>query len=227
MADSSPPRIDRPYQPRELTKKELLRENIHAYFSPKEQRWIRICGVANLVIGLQQEFAPFITGYVERPRMLSVGNDIYEFAFWARDRDGRETLLLLVAMCSSESISGGRRRHRQAEALLAAAEAANLPLQFVLESDLMAQGALLASHIRLLSGVQLAARLDNRAVLRDRIVEFVASQQRCHVSLVVRSLDQYSMSDVRLVVCDLIHAGLLEFARDQAWNDQSVVWRPS
>lgn len=227
MPEIAPPPDDRPYQPRDLTKKELLREDIHSFFSPKEQRWIRVVGIAGLAIALQQEYAPFVTTYVERPRMLWVGKELYEFAIWTRERDGRETLLLLVPTRSSESVSGGRRRHRQAEALLAAAEAAHLPLKFVLETDLVEQGALLASYVRMLPGVQLAARLDNRIALRARILEFVASQNRCRVSYIVKSLDQYLMSDVRCVVCDLVHAGLLEYSQDHAWNDHSLVWRPS
>lgn len=216
---------DRPYIARDLTRRELLKEDIHSYYSPKERRLIRVIGLPNLAMGLQREFGPQIVAYVERPRILTVGKDRYEFAFWTQDRDGRESLLLLVPTGNSESVSGGRRRHRQAEALLAAAEAAHLPLHFVLETDLIEQRLSLASHIRMLPSVQLAARLDNRPVLRERILEFVVEQDRCRVSHIIRSLDQYLTSDVRCVVCDLIHAGLLDYSRDQTWNDNIAVWR--
>lgn len=224
MPGSSPFTPDRPYQPRDLTRKELLREDIHSFFSPKEKRLVRVSGVPNLALMLQHEFGPQYTAFVERPRMLTVDKDIYEFASWTRDRDGRELLMLLVPTRSSESMSGGRRRHRKAEALLAAAEAAHLPLQFVLETELIEQGALLASHVRMLPGVQLAARLDNRPVLRERILDFVTNEQRCRISHILRGLERYLRSDVRCVVCDLVHAGLLKFDPEQAWSDQVLVW---
>lgn len=216
---------DRPYKARDLTRRELLKEDIHSYYSPKERRLIRVVGLPALSMALQREFGPQFVAYVERPRILTVGKDRYEFAFWTKDREGRESLLLLVPTGSSESVSGGRRRHRQAEALLAAAEAAHLPLQFVLETELIEQRISLASHIRMLPSVQLAARLDNRPVLRERILDFVVAQERCRVSHIFRSLDNYLTSDVRCVVCDLVHAGLLDYPRDQTWNDNVAVWR--
>lgn len=215
---------DRPYQSRELTRRELLRLDIHSFYSPKERRFVRVVGLAHLAMALQREFEPNCLEYVERPRMLTVGKEMYEFSFWTRSRNGRESLPLLVPTRSSVPVSSGRRRHREAEHLLAAAEAAHLPLEFVLETELLEQGAALASHLRMLASVQLAARQDNRPILRECVMTFVRSQERSRVSHIVSALGGYLMSDVRCVICDLVHAGQLDYDRAVAWSQHSLVW---
>ena len=216
--------IERPYRSRDLTLRELRREDIYSFLSPKEGRLARVAGLPALALRLQKEFEPRTVAVVERPRRLIVGKEVYEFAIWTLDIDGRESLWMLVPTTASVPESNGRRKHRKAQQLLEAAEAAHLPLRFVLETELIEQGALMASHLRMLPSVQLARRLNNRVIVRERILELLVDGKKLRVSQIVAMLDGYLASDVRCVVCDLVHAGHIDYDRAIAWNQHSVVW---
>lgn len=217
------PAVERPYSPRDLTRRELQKLDVHTFQSPKERRRVRVVGPA-LVLALRLEFDPDVVAYVERPRRLVCGPHTYEFSFWYRERSGREHLLLLVPTSESAPLAGGRRRHRQAEQLLDAAEAAHLPLRFEHESDLIAQSNETASWLRMLPSVQLAQRLENRLPLRTRIVQIVGQFERCRMSQLEAALDGYSPADVRCITCDLAHAGLLAFDAKASLHQHTLFW---
>jgi hypothetical protein len=217
--------IDYPYTSRTLTRRELQKLDIHTFNSPKEDtRMVRVVGLPNLALALRLEFDPTIIAYTERPRLLRCGADVYEFSYWYLERGGRETLALLVPTPDSAPAEGGRRRHRRAEQLLDAARAAHLPLSFVFESELVAQGQELATFLRMLPSVQIARRLANRYPLREHILRIVTQFDRCRLSQLVSALEGYAPADVQCVTCDLAHAGLLAFDAKAPLNSHSLFW---
>lgn len=199
-----------PYTARELSPKEVREESIYTFNSPKMTgRRIRVANLPHLILALQFEFDPDVESYVERPRLLICDTETYEFSFWYRVRSGREYLPLLVPIGSSEPSASGPRRHRKERQLLDAAERAQLPLKFELETDLLQHAAAFASWLRMLPGVQLASRFSHRFDLRSRILEVALRLDRLRISQIVDALDGFPPADVRCVICDLIHAGLL------------------
>jgi hypothetical protein len=199
-----------PYVARELSLKEIRDLDVYTFTSPKNaMRRIRIVGIPALVLALRLEFNPDVESYVERPRLLKCSSDVFEFSFWYRTVNGRESLPLLVHAADSAPAIAGRWRHRKAEQLLIAAQEAHLPLEFVFESDLIDQGAEFSTWLRMLPSVQLAHRYPHRFELRTRVMEVAATPERCRISQIVDALGGYVAADIRCIVCDLIHAGIL------------------
>lgn len=199
-----------PYTARELNPKEVRKESIYTFNSPKmEDRRVRVVNLPNLVLALRLEFDPDVESYVERPRLITCGRETYEFSFWYRLRSGREYMPLLVPVGSSEPSAAGTRRHRKERQLLDAAENTHLPLKFELETDLLQHAAAFASWLRMLPSVQLARRLSHRFDLRERVLEVAHRFDRLRISQIVDALEGHPAADVRCVICDLIHEGLL------------------
>jgi len=212
-----------PYTARELSPKEIREESIYTFNSPKlEDRRVRVANLPSLILALQLEFDPGVESYVERPRLLTCGTETYELSFWYRLRSGREYMPLLVPSGSSEPSASGSRRHRKERQLLEAAENAHLPLKFELESDLLKHAAAFASWLRMLPRVQLAVRLSHRFDLRDRILEVAHRFDRLRISQIVDALDGHPPPDVRCVICDLIHEGLLVIDPKQPLTQHSA-----
>lgn len=200
---------DRPYTARALTLPEVRAGDIHSFHSPKEGRLVRVDGLAHIAQALLLELNPDITAYTERPRQLTIGTASYELSFWCRLRRGEERMLLVVPGTVQGAQRAARRQHREAEALLEAARAAYLPLQFVHEADLLAQPERVALAYRLLPDVQAAVRLANRGLLEDEIVAACRRHQRLRFAQLTGALGNYLPADVQCVVAYLLHTGAL------------------
>ncbi|MBQ4853613.1 hypothetical protein IMW82_02835 [Rhodanobacter sp. B2A1Ga4] len=210
-----------PYTARELSYREVRDEDVYTFHSPKHaMRRVRVAYIATYMLALVLEFDPNVECYVERPRILKCGGDIYEFAFWYRERSGREYLPLLVPNSAIGPAPLGHRRHRQAENLLAAAEQAHLPLKFEFETELLQRATELASWHRLLPSVQLAVRMPHRFELRRRVMDVAKSLGRVRASQIASALEGYPQGDVGCVIGDLIHAGSLRISKQVvfSWN---------
>jgi hypothetical protein len=197
----------RPYEAREFNHRELQRKDIYSYFSPKEDRLVRVSGPLNLAFALLLEFKPEVRGFIERPRTLACGTDAYEVDFWYVDAANRERMTMTVPAKSSVAAEGGRRRHRRALQLVEAAEAAHLPLEFEQEAQLLEQTHAVQNAFRLLPSVQLAHRLPNRAVFREQVLTLLTQFECLRIEHVEANLDRFPRPDIRCVVADLLHSG--------------------
>jgi len=210
-----------PYSPRELSYREIRDEDIYTFHSPKHaMRRVRVAHIATYMLALVLEFDSNVECYVERPRVLNCDGDIYEFAFWYRERSGREYLPLLVPNSATTPASSGRRQHCQSEKIFAAAEQAHLPLKFEFESELLLRATELSSWHQLLPSVQLAFLMPHRFELRRRIIDVAKGLGRIRASQIASALEGYPRSDVGCVIGDLIHAGLLTISKQVvfSWN---------
>lgn len=221
MSRSSPPAYpqgDRPYLARPLSLPEIRAGDVHSYASPKEGgRLVRVLGLARIAQAMLLEAAPHIVAYTERPRVLEVGNARYEICFWCREKTGEERMLMVVLGSSKPAPGGKRRAHRQAEALIDAARAAHLPLEFVHEADLLAQSDRIALAYRLLPDVQTALRLSNRGVLQDAILDQLSRHHRLRFSQLLTALEGYQPADVQGVLAYLVHGGTLACDATDRW----------
>lgn len=203
------PQTDRPFEARRLTLAELRAGDIHSYWSPKEGRLVRVSGLPSIALALLLEFDPNVVAFVERPRILCAGNDRYEISFWVRERSGVERMPLIVRSCDMER-GKGRAGHRRAAALIEAATAAYIPLEFVLERDVLAQRAKIALAYRQLPSVQCATQLANRAQISDRIIAALDEFGRMRLAQLEAALGGYCEADLTCVLAYLLHQGQIQ-----------------
>lgn len=218
-----------PYTARELSYREVRDQDVYTFHSPKHSmRRVRVAHIASYMLALVLEFDPNVECYVERPRTLKCDRNIYEFAFWYRERSGREYLPLLVPNSATAPAPSGHCRHRQAEKLFAAAELAHLPLKFEFEAELLQRATELSSWHRLLPSVQLATQMPHRFELRRRIMDVAKSLGRMRASQIASVLEGYPRGDVGCVIGDLVHAGLLTISKQAvfSWNTVCEVAPP-
>lgn len=199
-----------PFEPRELTRKEQRKDDLYLFTSPKLGRTVAVIGALALAQALELDFVTGTAGYVERPRRLEYGEGELELTFWRRERTGREQFLLLVPNASRElENESRRRRHRHSRAIIDAANAAGISLEFVFEDDVVAKAASIGTWFRLLPYVQTGLALPHRASIRDRLLEAFDAQARMTVMQVEAALTGLHAADVRAVMCSLIHSGEL------------------
>jgi hypothetical protein len=213
----------RPFRPRNLTLQERRDEDLHAFASPKEKDRVEVVGVPALCLGLLLEFNPNIAAYTQRPRLLLTSTERHELAFWIRDLQGRERFLFIVATKDSIPEKGGKRAHRRMEVLQEAARRLEIQLIFISEPELMEQRMRITQALRMLPYVQDAQRLGHRLYLQDRVTGFFELNRQARFMDVESSLPDFIASDVRAVVCDLIHQGALNVDADASLNMRSVV----
>lgn len=214
----------RPFQPRPLTRQERRDDDLHAFQSPKEKkRRIEVIGVPALSLALLLEFNPNIVAYVERPRLLDTSAGRHELPFWVRDRQGRERFLFIVPTNASQPGQNGRRIHRRTEALLDAARRAEIQLIFVSEPDLIDQRLRITQTLRMLPYVQDVQRLPNRLYLRERVRAHFELSARARFAQIEQSMPEFAASDVRAVVCDLVHQGELTIDPSTSLTMHTVV----
>lgn len=201
---------DLPFDARPLTRKEERRGDLYLYTSPKLQRPVAVIGAMTLAVALELEFSTTTTAYVERPRLLRYRDSEAELSFWQRERAGRERFYLLVSDDDSEVEPKSRhRQHRDARDLIDAANAAGISLEFVFEADVLAKATSIATWYRLLPYVQTAHSLPHRQSIEGRLLEAFANQPRMTFDQCEAGLSGLHPADVRAVVCELIHRGLL------------------
>lgn len=198
---------DRPHAPRLLTHRELIANDVHSYYSPKEQRDIRVIGIARVAQGLLFESDPNVVAYTERPRLLQVGNRSYELCFWYREKSGREHMRMVVLVNAQTPGSGTRRAHREAQALIDAAQAAYVPLEFVTEAELLAQGERVALAYRWLQDVTSAHAMPNRGHVETAVLNVFAQFGRQRLAQLLAAMPGYAEVDIQCVLASLLHDG--------------------
>lgn len=201
---------DLPFKARALTRKEERRGDLYLYISPKLQRPVAIIGAMTLAVALELEFSAATAAFVERPRLLQYRDSEVELSFWQREHSGRERFHFLVSDEDSEmELKSRHPQHRDARDLIDAANAAGISLEFVFEADVLAKATSIATWFRLLPYVQTAHSLPHRQSIEDRLLEAFANQPRMTFEQSEAALSELHPADVRAVVCELIHRGLL------------------
>jgi hypothetical protein len=215
-----------PFTPRTLTRSERRRGDLYMYVSPKlSGRRVDLLGCATMALALQFEFDAEVATYVERPRTLSINDGHVELHFWTRLSHRRECFWLLVPVEDTHKPHTPHQEHRHACALLEAARAAHIVLQFIFEDELRQRAAMTGTWYRLLPYVQTAHTLPNRYALTESVVSLFRTQARATFDQIEGNLRGFDGADVRAVVCDLIHGGQLELTEPSHLSRFSVVQR--
>lgn len=214
-----------PFAPRALMRSERRREDVYLYTSPKAARRVALIGPLALAQALLFEFMRSCLAFVERPRRLCVNDGHIELSFWTRHERGLERFWLLVPADDTRGPGSLRRTHRESAAIIAAAQAAQLSLEFIFEEDVRKQAALVSTWFRTLPYVQTAAALPSRFSLREHVLEVFNNVEQATFEQIEGTLRAFHAVDVRAIVCDLIHAGSLMLVDPTHINRFSVVRR--
>lgn len=197
-----------PFDPRMLTRTELLRLDVYMFDSPKNRRRVTVIRPAALAKALELEFTPEVPAYVERPRHLEVDKVRQELSFWWTTGRGLEQFCLLTA--HPEGISGkARAAERRKEAIVAAGRDAQIALQLLPEASFLRQATQNANRMRLLPYVQTARQLASIDDVKARVLEIFEFQPRLSFFRVEQAINNLDPRSVRAATCDLIHEGKL------------------
>lgn len=205
MSNATP---DLPYAPRVLSASELKKLDVYFFESPKLARRVTVIGPTALALALQLEFDADIVTYVERPRTLTVDTTDIDLSFWTRTRKGNEQFSL-ITVSSDGSTAALLARNRRREAVVSAAQAAHLALQFVPQSSLTATKTTSTNRLRLLPYVQTAAEVPQADVIEERVMALFELQPRLAFAQIERAVPEFDYRDARAVTCALIHRGAL------------------
>jgi hypothetical protein len=215
-----------PYSPRPLTLPERRRLDLYLYMSPKAGRQVDLIGCLRMAFAMGLEFNPDVLAYVERPRTLAVGDQRTEFDFWTSEAHGRERFWLLVTADETVHPNSPRHEHRRAQALVEAAQAAQISVEFVFEEDLLRRADELYTWYRLLPYVQTALHLPSRMVLREQVLAVLKNVPRATLDQVEAELHRFNRADVRAAIAHLIHAGQVKLDKTANLSRFSVLhWR--
>lgn len=214
-----------PFAPRPLTRREQRRYDLYLYQSPKADRRVELIGCLATALSLRFEFDPDVVAFIERPRTLEVNDGRVELAFWTRETRNRERFWLLVPADDTLNPRSSRREYRHARALVEAAQAAHLSLEFVFEEDMRKCAPTLSTWYRLLPYVQTARALPNRVVLRQQVRSVFDGLAQATLDQIEGTLHSFHSADVRAAVCDLIHCGELSLVDTSRLSRFSVVNR--
>lgn len=214
-----------PYNARPLSRKERTNKDVYSYLSPRLGRVVEVVAPLRALMVLEFEFDPAVAGFAERPRKLAVGLGDVEIDFFTKEHSGRERYWLLVPDSECFEPKSPRRIHREANALVDAANRAHLALEFVFEADLLRRRARLNELVRLLPYVQDAMSLENREPLREQIRAALQALQRASIDQLWSALAGFHRADVTAVIADLIHAGELALVGGRALDRMSIVER--
>lgn len=217
-----PAATDLPFRARPLTRKEQRRGDLYLYDSPKLGRTVSVIGALTLAIALELEFSHSIIAFIERPRLLKYGDEEIELGFWQRERSARESFYVLVPDNDVEPRSK-IRSHRDARALVGAANSAGISIEFLFETDILAKAASIGTWYRLLPYVQTAHTLPHHHSIEERLLEAFATQRRMTFAQCETALTGLHPADVRAVMSALIHRGILTIDATKPLHAHSVV----
>jgi len=216
---------ERPFSPRPLSHREFKACDVYRFVSPKENRPVDVCGPFQFGFRLCLEFDSQVTAVTERPRKLIVGGKPVELSFWWRERSGRERFALLVPDPDTLPGTDGKRRPRQLERLMSAADEANIHLQFITEPELTERSARVELYYQLLPFVQSAGELRSGLVLRREVLSVISLYPRVRVEQVVHELARFSQAQIHIVIAELFYLGAIETDASARLQNESLVWR--
>lgn len=217
-----------PHAARQLTLREQRAEDQWSFDSPKLGRIVNVIGPLCVMQALTFEMDPDCDAYIERPRMLEVGNSQVEFHFWSRKRDGHEVYALIVPFEHAIEATTPRREHRKARELLEAAGRANIVIEFLFEHDIVQRHEAFRRNRHLLCRVQDAVLLPHRQAIVDELAALFRAVPRANIDQVCASLPGFLRTDVCAGIADLVHRGALVFADSHPISRFSLLeWRPA
>jgi len=215
-----------PYELRRLTRAELKRKDVYAFVSPKLDRDVWLTGALAFAASLKLDFDVDVLAYCERPRTIQLANgQTVEIAFWTRHINGEEHLWLLVPVSESDAAAAGKRRYRLEREALDAAQAMQVSLRFLFESELVAAGVSIGTWLSLLPYVQTAHVMDNFAAIESRVEEYFRFAIGSTFVQIETALAAFNSHDVRSVVCRGIHEGWLAIDPTRPLHIHTVVRR--
>ncbi|KRG70536.1 hypothetical protein [Pseudoxanthomonas dokdonensis] len=192
-------------QARELSLRELKRQDIYFYDSPKLGRRVTVVEPSRLALALELEFDPAVVTYVPRPRLLDTQAGRIELCFWSCTKAGLEQFHSITY-----GAAGDRKTEQRRTALLAAAAAAQIALRLEPQAQYLHRATANANRLRLLPYVQTALHLAQRETLSARVMEAFRFHPRQTFHQLERTMDGFDPSDVRATACALVHAGHLK-----------------
>lgn len=206
------PQSSLPYSSRPLTKKELSKEDVYVFHSPKHDDTTTLIGVPRLAFFLEQEFDPSISACVPRPRRLQLhASREIEIDFWTQSLDHQESFWVLLQADEVLHTSAGPVPKEQRLWDHAAIQA-GLNLKFIFEHELQRHGGRTGNYVRMLPHVQAAMRLRERDFIMGRIREmFGPGIATLSFNQILASLADYPAAQVLMAACALIHRGWLHF----------------
>lgn len=219
------PDLSVPVQFRPLSLAERKNLDTYSYLSPKLMRVVEVVEPLRAHMALGFDFDPDVLAFAERPRCLTVGSRQLELDFFTRERNGRERYWLFVPDAEAVEPASPRRAHREAVALVDAANQAHLALEFVFEVDLLKKRAQFNEWVRVLPYAQDAMGLENRDALKDQLRGAMSTLQRATIDQLWSMLAGFHRADVTAAIADLIHRGEFALSGTRALDRLSIVER--
>lgn len=213
-----------PHAPRPLSPAEERREDIYVFQSPKNRRNVTVVEPTRLALALELEFDPSVTRYVERPRELTVGDQIVELCFWHETVEGEEQYDLLTSQ-KEATVHAVRRAERLTALTFEAAVKAGLPLRIRKTSHFLAGRIANTVRLQLLGYVQAAQALQSGLAVEQAVLQHLESTPRTTFYALERTLHAFQASDVRAHVCRMIHQGALSIEWTSRLSLGSALWR--
>jgi hypothetical protein len=202
--------ITLPYKPRKLSVGESTSRELFIFYSPRNERNVKVCEYLHLAMVLQLEFNPNVSAYVERPRKISVTPQLaIDLAFWVREKDGRERFWLAVPKSSTPGHSREGAALRDRARMSLAAERNDLQLSFVAEEELLTEARTIRNYFLLLPHVQSTRRIVDRVSILSAIQAYFTVQCRSSFRSLMTRLDRWSPDQVQAVAASMVHSGAL------------------
>ncbi|QDI03424.1 hypothetical protein E4A48_06715 [Xanthomonas cerealis pv. cerealis] len=196
---------------RELSLRELKRQDIYFYDSPKLGRRITVVEPSRLALALELEFDPTVVAYVPRPRILDTQAGGIELCFWSCTNAGFEQFHSITF-----GATGSRKTEQRRAALLLAAATAQIALRLEPQAQYLHRATANANRLRLLPYVQTAQHLAQRETVSARILDVFRYQPRQSFHQLELTMEGFDPCDVRATACALVHAGHLKLD----WNSR-------
>lgn len=213
-----------PFQPRLLSPKERSKTDLYVFYSPRNRRVTSITEALNFALGLQLEFDPDITAYVERPyRLILSPRRHVDISFWTRRRSGEERFRLTIPSSATVGIAGGEFAARERDVLNQAAARQGLKVDHVFESELVRCGEQISTYFRLLPYVQSVRRIAGRATIRDGIYAHLSSIERATFRQLHHILCQHDPRHLTAVAASMIHEGEIRLTDDRGLSPDSFL----
>lgn len=217
---------DLPHSMRQLTARELRKEDAWTWVSPKMGMPLDLIGPLALMQSVDFEFDPDCLAFVPRPRQLEVAGRTIEIDFWCRMRDGTERYILLVPNEEANEATTPRRVHRHAQQLQEAAERAGLALTYVFEHELTRRDAQFRVQRALLGYVQDAIYMPHRQAVVDQLCDYFRAIPRATIDQVCGARPAFRRGDICTGIADLIHRGALALENPRELSRFSLLtWR--
>jgi hypothetical protein len=200
-----------PYRPRLLSSGEATSREIFVFYSPRNERVVKVCEYLHLALALQLEFDPSLTAYVERPRKINVSTKhAIDIAFWTRDKAGQERFLIAVPKIGTVGYARDGSALRDRDRMNIAADRHELALTYVLEQELLTASQAIRTYFLLLPHVQSVRRIGSRLVIRQALRAYFTATPRATFRTLVAHFESFSPDHVTAVAASMIHDGTLQ-----------------